>query len=58
MDEGQPKPSMLSGDSRRQQEELAQAVDELLARDVHGAEEAAVLEEAHQVVNEALGGER
>ncbi|KAB3523574.1 hypothetical protein GC425_00025 [Corynebacterium sp. zg254] len=36
-------------------EELARAVDELLARDVDGAEEAAVLERAQKVVNDALG---
>lgn len=36
-------------------ERLGQAVDELLARDVDGAEEAMVLEQAQQVVNDALG---
>ena len=40
---------------QQKQEELAAAVDELLAQDVDGAEEAAVLERAHQVVNDALG---
>lgn len=39
----------------QRQEELAAAVDALLARDVHGADEVEVLEEAHRVVNEALG---
>ncbi|HIW95681.1 MAG TPA: hypothetical protein H9867_04255 [Candidatus Corynebacterium gallistercoris] len=36
-------------------EELARAVDELLARDVDAAEEAEVLEQAQRIVNEALG---
>lgn len=40
---------------QQRQEELAAAVDELLARDVDGAEEVAMLEEAHRIVNEALG---
>lgn len=35
--------------------ELARTVDQLLAKDVDGSEEAAVLEEAHRVVNQALG---
>lgn len=36
-------------------EQLAQAIDELLARDVDAIEEAEVLEQAQQLVNEALG---
>lgn len=39
----------------QQQEALARSVDELLARDVFGAEEADVLEQAHKLVNDALG---
>ncbi|KGM18414.1 hypothetical protein CAURIC_04870 [Corynebacterium auriscanis] len=35
--------------------ELARTVDELLAKNVDGSDEAAVLEEAHRVVNHALG---
>lgn len=35
--------------------ELARAIDQLLAKDVEGSDEAAVLEEAHRVVNQALG---
>ena len=34
---------------------LAEQVDELLARDVTGAEEAAILEQAQELVNDALG---
>lgn len=40
---------------QQRQEELAAAVDELLARDVDGAEEVEMLEQAHRIVNEALG---
>lgn len=40
---------------QQKQEELAAAVDELLARDVEGAEEVDMLEDAHRLVNEALG---
>ncbi|MBF0582097.1 MULTISPECIES: hypothetical protein [Corynebacterium] len=40
---------------QQRQEELATAVDELLARDVDGAEEVEMLEQAHRIVNEALG---
>ncbi|MBC2681486.1 hypothetical protein [Corynebacterium anserum] len=36
-------------------EELATAVDELLSRDVHVSEEVELLEQAHRLVNEALG---
>lgn len=39
----------------QRQEELAAAVDALLARDVQGADEVEVLEEAHRLVNDALG---
>lgn len=36
-------------------DELAEAVDELLARDVKGAEEAEVLETAQRIISDALG---
>ncbi|QFQ02256.1 hypothetical protein CUROG_04405 [Corynebacterium urogenitale] len=39
----------------QRQEELTAAVDALLARDVQGADEVEVLEEAHRLVNDALG---
>lgn len=39
----------------QRQEELAAAVDELLARDVDAAEEVELLEQAHRLVNDALG---
>ncbi len=41
---------------QQQAEELATAVEALLARDVDGAEEAEVLERAQQLVSEALNG--
>ena len=36
-------------------EQLEQAIDELLAQDVQGLEEAALLEQAQTLVNDALG---
>ena len=61
-----PSPAAMAEQAWRRQEEanktpeekaaeLARAVDELLAKEVDGSEEAAVLEEAHSVVNQALG---
>ena len=61
-----PSPAAMAEQAWRRQEEanktpeekaaeLARSVDELLAREVDGSEEAAVLEEAHRVVNQALG---
>lgn len=39
---------------QQQKEELADAVDALLAQDINGAEEAAMLEQAQRLVHEAL----
>ena len=48
-----PHPSPQSPETTARQ--LAEQVDELLARDVTGAEEAAILEQAQELVNDALG---
>ncbi len=39
----------------KEAEELSGRIDELLAKNVSGVEEAQVLERAHELVNEALG---
>lgn len=48
-----PHPSSQSPETTARR--LAEQVDELLARDVTGAEEAAILEQAQELVNDALG---
>lgn len=48
-----PHPSPQSPETTARR--LAEQVDELLAHDVTGAEEAAILEQAQELVNDTLG---
>lgn len=49
-------PGELAGTASFDPEELASGVDELLASDAEGTEEAALLEQAHRLINDALEG--
>lgn len=50
-----PRPTDLTMSTDSVIEELPAKIDALLAKEVSGVEEAAVLEEAHTVINEVLG---